>query len=130
MYAHPGMKNEYFNTIGNTYASCSICAIDISVTHGGRNDITKHVGVKQMARASSSSRSVSTFFQPTISQGVIEAETRWALFIAKHNLAFLNSDHATKLFSRIFKDSEIAKKFSCARTKCAAIATEALAPYF
>lgn len=77
MYAHPGMKNEYFNTIGNTYVRCSICAIDISVTHGGRNDITKHVGVKhhiEMARASSSSRSVSTFFQPTISQGVIEAE--------------------------------------------------------
>ena len=83
-----------------------------------------------MAAASSSSRSLSSFFQPAVTQSVIEAETRWALFVAKHNLAFLNSDHATKLFAKMFKDSEIARKFSCARTKCAAITTDALAPYY
>ena len=83
-----------------------------------------------MATASSSSRSVTTFFQPAVAQSTIEAETRWSLFVAKHNLAFLNSDHASKLFAKMFKDSQIAKKFSCARTKCAAITTEALAPYY
>ena len=31
----------------------------------------------------------------------------------KHNLAFLSSDHANKLFREMFPDSEIAKKFSC-----------------
>ena len=40
----------------------------------------KHVGSKHhvdIARPSSS------FFQPTLSTNVIEAETRWALFVAK-----------------------------------------------
>ena len=83
-----------------------------------------------MAKAASSSRSMSSFFQPVISDRVTEAETRWALFVAKHNLAFLTSDHATKLFNQIFKESETARKFSCARTKCTAIIKEALAPYY
>ena len=59
-----------------------------------------------------------------------EAETRWALFVTKHNLAFFTSDHATKLLNQIFKESETARKFSCARTKCTAIIKEALALYF
>ena len=83
-----------------------------------------------MSKAASSSKSISSFVQSASTDRVIEAETRWALFIARHNLAFLNSDHATKLFNKIFSDSETAKKFSCARTKCTAIIEEALAPYF
>ena len=84
----------------------------------------------EMARAASSSSSASSFFQLYVAYSVIEAEARWALFVSKRNFAFLNSDHATKLFTKIFKDSEIAKKFTCAHTKCAAIATDALAPFF
>ena len=107
--------------------------MDISIAHGGKKDIRKHVGVKhhiEMSKAASSSRSISSFVQSASTDRVIEAETRWALFVARHNLAFLNSDHATKLFNKIFSDSETAKKFSCARTKCTAIIKEALAPYF
>ncbi len=103
------------------------------MSHGGRHDITKHVTSKhhlEMAKSASSSKSICSYYKPSESQSVIEAESRWALFVSKHNLAFLNSDHATQLFTKIFKDSEIAKKFSCARTKCAAIVTDALAPYF
>ena len=103
------------------------------MSHGGRNDITKHVSLKhhlEMATSASSSKSISSFFKPSMAQSVIETESRWALFVSKHNLAFLNSDHATQLFTKIFKDSEIAKKFSCACTKCAAIVTDALSPYF
>ena len=48
---------------------------------------------------------ISTFFQPEVAQRVIEAETHWSLFIAKHNIAFLNSDHASKLFAKMFNDS-------------------------
>ena len=45
------------------------------------------------------------------------AEALWANFTAEHNLAFALSDHATKLFAKMFPDSDIAKKFSLARTK-------------
>ena len=93
----------------------------------------KHVSTKhhkEMARASSSSASVTNFFQPKRSQYAIEAEARWALFVAEHNLAFLTSEHSTKLFPIMFPDSQIAKKYSCSTTKCTAIVKEALAPYF
>ena len=64
-----------------------------------------------------------------LAQSVLVAESQWALFVSKHNLAFLNSDHETLLFTKIFKASEIAKRnFYYAHTKCAAISTDALAP--
>lgn len=119
--------------IGPIFARCSVCNIDISVSHGGRNDITKHIGVKNhrdLASAASSSRSLSAIFERPTSLRVIEAETRWALFVAHHNLAFLSSDHATKLFPKMFGDSKLAKNFGCSRTKCTAIIKEALAPYY
>ena len=93
---------------GDTYARCNICGIDIA--HGGRNDVTKHVSVKhhiEMTRASSSSKSVSSFFLPKVTQSVMEAETRWALFVAKHNLAFLTSDHS----SRFLKTMKLPRNF-------------------
>ncbi len=61
------------------------------------------------------------------------------MFVAKHNLAFLNSEHASKLFAQMFPDSEIARKFpdseiarkfACGRTKTTAIVKEALSPYY
>ena len=48
-----------------------------------------------MAKAVSSMRSLTSHYKPQVSDKVIEAETRWATFVAKHNLAFLSSDHAT-----------------------------------
>ena len=84
---------------------------------------------KESASAASTSRSVASFFKPQVAQNVIEAETRWSMFVSKHNLAFLNSEHASKLFAKIFSDSGITRKFACGRTKSTAIVKEALSPY-
>ena len=122
---------------GNTYAQCSFCSSDFSISHGGRNDVTTHVGGKhhqEAIRASSSSRSLSSMFtsssRSSLAESTIEAEVRWAMFVAKHNVAFLTSDHASRLFSKMFPDSAIAKKFGCGHTKTTAIIKEALAPYY
>lgn len=53
----------------------------------------------------------------------------WANFTAEHNLAFSLSDHATKLFPKMFPDSEVAKKFTSCRTKTTAIVTNVLGPF-
>lgn len=82
---------------------------------------------QEMANAAKSSRLLASFCTPQSSQ---KAETRWATFTAKHNIAFLASDHATKLFHKMFPDSETARKFSCGRTKTTAIVKEALAPHY
>ena len=52
------------------------------------------------------------------------------MFVAKHNLAFLLSDHTTKLFKMMFPDLEIVKKFAYARTKMMAIVKVSLAPHY
>ncbi len=94
--------------------------------------MTSHVRGKrhgEMAKACSS-RSVTSFFSPQTPQNVIKAETLWTTFVAKHNLAFETSNHATKLFHRMFPDSAIAKKFACGHSKTAAIINEALAPHY
>ena len=41
-------------------------------------------------------------YKPHISDKVIEVKARWATFVAKHNLSFLSSDHATMPFSTMF----------------------------
>ena len=84
---------------------------------------------KKMAKACLS-RSVVSFSKPLTLLSVTEAESLWAKFVSKHNLPFQTSDHATKLFHRMFTDSEIGKKFSCGHTKTAAIITKALAPHY
>ncbi len=38
--------------------------------------------------SSASTRSVASYFRPEVSINVLEAETRWAMFTAKHNLAY------------------------------------------
>ena len=72
---------------------------------------------KEMSTAASSSRSISSIFKRNKAAAAIEAEALWSMFVAKHNLAFLTSDHANKLFPKMFPDSEIAKQFFCGRTK-------------
>ena len=119
--------------VGDGFARCLFCSSDFSITHGGKNDVTSHIKTKrhiEMDKAASASKSVNSFFKPDIQQSTIKAETLWSLFTAKHNLAFLNSDHANKLFKEMFPDSEIAKKFACGRTKTTAIVKDALAPHF
>ncbi len=43
---------------------------------------------RDMASASSSSTSVTSFFRPQASHGAIQAEALWSTFVVEHNLAF------------------------------------------
>ena len=111
---------------------CTYCVSDLNISHSGRNDVTSHIRSKhhrEIAKACSS-KSISSFIWPPTNHKVIEAEALWTIFVAKHNLAFETSNHATKLFHTIFPDSEIPKKFACGHSKTAAIIKEALAPQY
>lgn len=48
-------------------------------------------------------------------------EIRLAAFVAEHNLPFLVMDHLPQLITSVCKDSAIAKKIACGRTKTSAI---------
>ena len=87
-------------TIGESYARCTFCNSDFSVAHGGKNDVVAHINTKkhkESGKAITTSKSVTNFFRRDISTSTINAESLWAMFVAKHNLAFLSSDHATRL---------------------------------
>ncbi len=121
---HCNQLNNHIIITGDTFAHCSLCCSDFGVSHGGKHDVYVHVNGKrhkEAASAASSTCSMTSFFKPQHISRVTEAEARWALFTAKHNLSFLTSDHATKLFKTMFQDSEIAKAFACGHTKTAAI---------
>ena len=109
------MKSVYqllVTFVGPTYARCNICAVDFNISHGGRNDVNRHVNRmkhKQWGAAASSSQSVSSIFKAKANPLVIEAEAPWAAFVAKHNLA---SDPATVLFKKMSPDPDIALLWS------------------
>ncbi len=103
-----------FYNAGDENARCTLCLSDFSISHGSRNDVTTHTTSKRHKKfaasaSSASTRSVASYFRPEVSKNVFEAETRWAMFTAEHNLTFLSSDHTNKLFAKMFPDTEIAK---------------------
>ena len=73
---------------------------------------------------------VTTFFKSTtdpIHEKVTRAEVKVCTVLAHHNIPIAVSDHLSPLFKDIFSDSQIAKAYSCARTKSACIINGALA---
>ena len=112
---------------GDTYAFCTICVCDISIASGGRDAIKRHVGgLKHLdavkLKDSSSVQKVTGFFAKDDDLSVIRAEVLWTQFVIEKNLPLSVSDDFGSLLKQMCKDSEIAKKFSCARTKTRAIA--------
>ena len=121
---------------GNTYAYCQLCSSHFSVSHGGYNDVTRHVSGslhQQRLKDSSQTASISSFFRkdaPAHTQAVTSAEVRMVQFIARHNISFQTADHLSQLFPVLFPDSKIAASFGCGHTKTKAICCDLLDPYF
>ena len=96
--------------------------------HGGFDDVRKHVssaGHIQKGKALASTSKILNFIGRSAGQTedltVIRAETHFTAFLVEHNIALAASDHASDLFRRMFPDSNIAKKYSCGRTKATAV---------
>ena len=112
---------------------CSLCRVNFGISHAGRNDVTSYLKSKKHSNLAKSVSSKATLFhhQSSITDISIEAEVRWATFIAKHNIAFLASDHVTSPFSKIFPDSKITEKFAClCSNKSTAIIKNATCSHF
>ena len=133
---HQKFKEEYHSKYpfiiksdkGPSYAKCTICASDINICHGGINDINKHISTskhKLALESGDSSKKIESFFiKKSESSAVIKAECLFTSFIIEHNLPISVADHASKLFPKIFPDSDTAKKYSSGRTKTTAIMNE------
>ena len=130
----PGLQNVKND---DRSAYCSVCNLTFSVAHGGKNDVTKHFATPTHKRFEDDAKRTGRQLRLADLRGVKEesmdnkvakAEALWSEFVAEHNLPFTVADCFTDIAKQMFPDSQIAKKFSCRRTKTAAIVTEALAP--
>ncbi|XP_045488672.1 uncharacterized protein LOC123690069 [Pieris rapae] len=73
--------------------------------------------------------SVQQFFKKSpIEEEVKKAELNICAMLVEHNLPFRLMDHLSEIISKCFHDSEIAKSFSCKRTKAAAVTYNVLKP--
>ena len=61
-------------------------------------------------------------------KNVMKAEILHTEFIVQHNISINTAEHLNKLYSKMFPDSKIVKKFHCSRTKTTCILNNALAP--
>ena len=114
---------------GEKHGFCNICRCDISISHGGRNDLVAHTKSKkhiEFVDGESCNRKlpITGFFAKNTDHSVIRAECLFTRSIVEHNLPIALADHAGPLFRKMFPDSEIAKKYGCARTKTTAIIGE------
>lgn len=110
----------------DTYAYCSVCDSDFTISHGGRSDCRRHIeGPRHVnfAKLKGSNRQLSSMLKESneTTSSVIKAEALFTNFLIEHNCPLSIADHSSKLFKVMFPDSKIAKKFSCARTKTTCI---------
>lgn len=74
---------------------------------------------------------VDTFFKKApLKDEVKKAELRLCSFLSEHNIPFRAMDHLSDVLVKCFTDSDIAKEFSCKRSKAAAITYNVLGPNF
>lgn len=112
--------------LSECHVRCTVCDSDFTVKSGGANDIERHLKSKkhvETEKVKSTMGSMTSFFSSSNSseQAVTNAEMLFNKFIVEHNLPMSAFDHAGDLFRQMFPDSNIAKKFSCGRSKAGAI---------
>ena len=66
----------------------------------------------------------------TSAMDTLNAEVLWAMKVVMSHYSMNSCEGVAELFATMFPDSNIAKRFTCAPTKCAYLIRFGLAPYF
>ena len=123
MYPVKASKNVY----------CIPCMKNIRCDHQGITDLKDHCGTeshKTREKQAKSQPSISQLFESKgSSASVTRAEVVVTNFLIQHNLPLVTSDHLGPLFRSVFPDSDIARQYSCGRTKTCAIVNNAMGPH-
>ena len=115
---------------------CIFCDIDISVANAGKYALVQHANRKKHINASKSRQSQLQLLSftkplaPKIDDKVLQSEMHWALFSAEHDLSANLSEDIGNLIGTLCPDSEIAKRFTCGRTKNSYLITDGFYPSF
>ena len=79
---------------------------------------------------SSNTKEQSTLNQWVSEESVLKAEILWNLHCSVNHLSYRSNTHTSAIFAKIFPDSNIAQKYSCAKDKCSYLTTFGIAPFF
>lgn len=111
---------------------CNVCNIEFNISHGGKSDIESHLKStthhKALSAAASSKSMTKYFKSATLSKSdlnIAACEGVWAYHVIRSNHSFRSANCASKIIRSCFA----LVKFTCARTKCEAIASGVIAPY-
>uniref|UniRef100_A0A914HQG9 HAT C-terminal dimerisation domain-containing protein n=1 Tax=Globodera rostochiensis TaxID=31243 RepID=A0A914HQG9_GLORO len=116
---------------------CVPCNENIALGSTGKFAVIRHFATdkhKKNAKAANTTKGIAAFAHssaPTsIELQTAAAEGAFAFHICRHNQSFASADCLSSdgFFTKIFPDSTIAKKYSSAQTKTAAIISGVLAP--
>ena len=111
-------------------AYCKLCQQSFDVSNMGRIALNSHAkGKKHKEKEDSRKSSQCTLPFMMLTSNVTEAEILWAIRTCLTHSSLHSCDGISKLFSRMFSDSNIAKSFSLARTKCGYFINFGVAPY-
>lgn len=116
-------------------AFCNVCMKSFMISHGGLNDVKRHVSVPEHQRGERARKSTQTLQQflkrdvlTTDEEKVIAAELTKVYHGVNHNMSYNSIDCDSKLCPVIFNDSKIASKISLGRTKASSLIYNVLAP--
>lgn len=123
---------------GDLWAFCTVCKNDFSISHGGGNDIERHITTAKHKKFATEKektnklRKITTVLETAststsnedFDSDVIRAEVMLVEIITELNLPFTALDTFTKACKVMFKDSKIAQKLQCGRSKGTAIIKE------
>ena len=117
---------------GTSHAFCSLCISHFYIGSSAKADVIRHAKTQnhiKLLNAQNQSKSISSFLpssKTALNDKITNAEVLYSNFIAEHNVPFTLADHFTKLCKKMFPDSEIAKGYSCGRTKTTQIISTSL----
>lgn len=116
-------------------AACIVCPAKIVIKHEGRLALENHAKSKKHVAAVQSKRNSRAIDVFMLKKGspeedkVAAAELCSVYHGVRHGHSYLPTDCGVKLNALIFKDSSLAPKVSCGRTKSEALVENVLAPY-
>lgn len=101
---------------GASFVHCSVCNVDFSCNHGGRNDCKRHIESKQHAdyvALKAKQKCITSFMKTPSSSGldlqITNAEVLMTEFVSQQNLPLSTVDTMDKLVKKMFPDSKIAQ---------------------
>ena len=146
--------NDWLGKKSETVATCKYCSKDINISNMGEQALKSHMNGQKHKDRTPSNKSISSHFQlassskaetvqiisltstqPTIKgvlikDNVLHAEICWALKTVASKYSQRSCDGTGDLFAVMFPDSEIARNFKLARTKCGYFINYGIAPHF